>query len=333
MGDDELKELIFRICISRSQGDGHIAKGCFRGGSVQHLLESAEELFSQELVLLELQGDFIVVGDLHGNIDDLLRVFKEHKYPPDQSYLFLGDYVDRGKNSIETLLLLYAMKVLFPTHIYLLRGNHESESVSKFYGFKTECNTFFKKRRTYHLVCQTFAQLPIAAVLNDQVFCVHGGLSPYIHYLSDLTDQIQRPLEDPSRSIADDLLWSDPSSRVQRFGESPRHVGYLFGRESLERFLDDNGLSYMIRAHEFCANGTKVDFGACRTVFTACDYCDRGNSGAVAIVRRSGAVEVGILEPAARAGRRVMLPPWIVDVAGVPALEETTDFADIALDL
>jgi protein phosphatase len=333
MGDDELKELIFRICISRSQGDSHIAKGSLRAGSVQHLLDSVEDLISREPLRLDLHGSFVVVGDLHGNIDDLLRVFRRYSYPPKQCYLFLGDYVDRGNNSIETILLLYALKVLFPASVFLLRGNHECEAVSKTYGFKEECNTYFKKRRTYHRICQTFAQLPIAAVLNDHIFCVHGGLSPSIQFLSDLTDQIHRPVPDLSRSVAEDLLWSDPSSDVQRFGESPRKIGCLFGREIFERFLDDNGLSYMIRAHEFCAQGTKVDFGACRTVFSASDYLGRGNSGAVAIVEENGAIEVGIFEPSIVAGHRIVLPPWIVEEARMLPLAEHRVLTDIVIDI
>jgi hypothetical protein len=120
---------------------------------------------------------------------------------------------------------------------------------------------------------------------------------------------------------------------VEEFGESPRKRGFLFGREVFERFLDDNGLSYMIRAHEFCAQGTKVDFESCRTVFTACDYSGKGNSGAVAIVKQTGAVEVGIFEPARMAGHRFLLPPWIVEDPKGPAIQEPRNFADIVIDL
>jgi diadenosine tetraphosphatase ApaH/serine/threonine PP2A family protein phosphatase len=336
MAYEELKELILRIVSSRSQGEDHLQKGALAGCSVKWLIDAAGAVMSSEPVKLELAGRYVVVGDLHGNVDDLLRVFARFGFPPDQSYLFLGDYVDRGKNSIETILLLLALKVLYPTHIYLLRGNHECELQTRKHGFKAECNSFFKTHRTYHRFCEAFATMSLAAVVNDQVFCVHGGLSPSLFFLEDLGELVQKPLTDLAGSLAEDLLWSDPCAGIQKFGPSSRGAGCLFGHDVLERFLDDNGLSCMIRAHEYCATGSEMKLDDCYTVFTACDYGGRGNDGAVAIVDRNGAVEINRFRKTEAVGHRFLIPPWICE-GGFPMREpsffEPENLTDIVIEI
>jgi diadenosine tetraphosphatase ApaH/serine/threonine PP2A family protein phosphatase len=204
-----------------------------------------------EPVLLNLTGDFITVGDLHGNVDDLLQILGNFGYPPARSYLFLGDYVDRGSNSIEVLLLLYSLKILFPNHIYLLRGNHEFKAICNKYGFSEECETFFETKKTYNRFCKSFCEMPIAAVMNDRVFCVHGGLSPKIDKLSEIME-IAKPLHDLKASAAQDLLWSDPSNECSGFEKSERGMGFRFDSEVTANFVSRNRLTMMIRAHAFC---------------------------------------------------------------------------------
>jgi diadenosine tetraphosphatase ApaH/serine/threonine PP2A family protein phosphatase len=333
MDDEALKTLISRVIISRFQGDSHLPRGGLDGCSVRDLIESAQSLFASEPVQLSLSGAFIVVGDLHGNIDDLLRVFDRFDYPPAQSFLFLGDYIDRGENSIETLLLLYALKVQFPKSIYLLRGNHECESISKTYGFKDECTAFFKKRRTYHRFCQSFAHLPIAAVVNDKFFCVHGGISPSIPYIDEIGEQIQKPLDNVNSSFAEDLLWSDPSSKICGFSDSPRHTGFLFGQDSLKQFLADNSLSLMVRAHQFCPSGVEFPIDGCLTVFSASDYCGLGNDGAVVLLRENGTYHVETFHVMAKERRRCLLPSWVVDRYWSLKSLEPEPFAEIVIEV
>jgi protein phosphatase len=236
--------------------------------------------------------DLIVVGDLHGNIDDLLQILGNFGYPPARSYLFLGDYVDRGSNSIEVLLLLYSLKGLFPHQISLLRGNHECKSVCNKYGFAEECAAFFETKEPYKGFCESFCSMPIAAVINDRIFCVHGGLSPDINSLSDICE-IRKPLTNVGISPAEDLLWSDPSNDCDGFERSERRrVGFLFNHEVTSNFLSDNGLTKMIRAHEFCESGLNWTFDDCLTIFSACDYCAKGNLGAVAVVSQNDTVTI-----------------------------------------
>jgi diadenosine tetraphosphatase ApaH/serine/threonine PP2A family protein phosphatase len=261
-----------------------------------------------------VQGDFVVVGDLHGQIDDLLQIFERFGYPPVQSYLFLGDYVDRGKNSIEVILLLYALKALYPNCVYLLRGNHESEVATRTYGFKDECTEFFKKRKTYHRFCKSFTYLPVAATVNSGIFCVHGGLSPSLPFLADIEDQVKKPLVDIGMSAAEGLLWSDPSvSFCSGFRASPRGIGFLFGQEQLDCFLNDNELSMMVRAHQFCESGSNVTLRGCLTVFSACNYCGKGNDGAVAILRSGEAANICVFPYCERmAAHRAIFPEWLL---------------------
>ena len=117
-------------------------------------------------------------------------------YPPETNYLFLGDYVDRGRQSIETLCLLFAYKIKYPESVFLLRGNHECQNISRIYGFWEEC------RRRYSIkLWKTFINLfnhfPVAAIIEDKILCMHGGISPDLDEL-DRINKLQRPSEIPN---------------------------------------------------------------------------------------------------------------------------------------
>ena len=315
MHDDEIaKELIFRVLISRARGESHLAKGSLAGLSVRRLIEAVSETLSKEPATLELNGTFVIVGDIHGNIDDLLRVFEKFQYPPYQSYLFLGDYVDRGENSIESIIVLYSLKLLFPEHIFLLRGNHECEAVTRNYGFKDECFGFFKKKRTYKRFCQSFTHLPLAAVVNDETFCVHGGLSPSIRFVSEIEEVVRKPVTDIGRSVAEHFLWGDPCNKTTGFADSPRGVGFLFGADKVDEFLDDNDLKRIIRAHEYCADGMHMRLENCLTIFTCCDYCGKGNDAAVVLLKSGAEPSIKIFKNC-KQSHKFLMPEWLLEDA------------------
>lgn len=247
------------------------------------LCETASEIFQEEPNVVKVTGKAVIVGDLHGQLDDLIRILKETFAIKDKSYIFLGDYVDRGKNSIEVIALLLSLKILYPQQFVLLRGNHESRVTTLKHGFMAECRSKMNKRIYDHFV-DTFDKIPIAAILNDEVFCVHGGLSPYINSISDI-DDIDRFCEIPEQGAFMDLTWSDPAVIDDEFTQSPRGETFLYGKKAVDKFLEKNNLKQIIRSHEMVPEGFEKIFGddSLITVFSNENYSGSGNRAAYVI--------------------------------------------------
>ena len=212
------------------------------------------------------------IGDIHGQYYDLLRLFEISGFPPEHNYLFLGDYVDRGKQGIETLCLLMIYKIKYPENFFMLRGNHESEEVTKLYGFYDECKERYSIKLWKSFV-EMFKYLPIAALIEDKILCVHGGLSPELVKYEQLYN-INRPTEVPSSGLLCDILWSDPSEEYDNWEKNDRGRSYYFSEKNLDKFLDDNKLDLICRAHQVVDDGYAF-FGNNRlvTVFSAPNYC------------------------------------------------------------
>ncbi|XP_068147669.1 serine/threonine-protein phosphatase alpha-3 isoform-like isoform X2 [Drosophila tropicalis] len=240
-----LNELIFKLKNFRRSKQQRLP---LIEDDITQLCAIAREIFLEQPMLLDIRAPVRVVGDLHGQFHDLLKILDHCGYPPQVSYLFLGDYVDRGKNSVETITLLLALKVRHPLNVHLLRGNHESQSVNKVYGFFDEC-----KRRYTVKLWKTFVDcyncMPVAAVISQRIFCCHGGLSPQLKDLSDIRS-IQRPVDVPETGLLCDLLWSDPDRYGFGWSPSDRGVSYLFGRDVLEKFLQKYDFDLVCRAHQ-----------------------------------------------------------------------------------
>ncbi|KAF5177548.1 Serine/threonine-protein phosphatase [Thalictrum thalictroides] len=224
---------------------------------------------------------FTVCGDVHGQFYDLLNIFELNGLPSDENpYLFNGDFVDRGSFSLEVILTLFAFKCMSPSAIYLARGNHESKSMNKIYGFEGEVKSKLSEA-FIELFAEVFCCLPLAHVLNNKVFVVHGGLFSVDGVkLSDIK-AIDRFCEPPEEGLMCELLWSDPQPMRGR-GPSKRGVGLSFGEDVTERFLKDNNLDLVVRSHEVKDEGYEIDHnGKLITVFSAPNYCDQmGNKGA-----------------------------------------------------
>ncbi|TVU20967.1 hypothetical protein EJB05_30574, partial [Eragrostis curvula] len=253
---------------------------------------------SWEKVLSGRDGVVLGVGgDIHGQFVDLLRLFDLGGYPPTSTYLFLGDYVDRGKQSLETICLLLAYKLKYPDKIFLLRGNHEDAKINRVYGFYDECKRRFNVR-LWKIFCDCFNCLPMAALIDDKVLCMHGGLSPELNSLDQIND-IERPTEIPDEGLLCDLLWSDPSSDTQGWGESDRGVSCTFGADKLVEFLEKNDLDLVCRAHQVVEDG--YEFFAQRrlvTIFSAPNYCGEfDNVGALLSIDESLMCSFQILKP------------------------------------
>lgn len=230
------------------------------------------------------RGHINVCGDTHGQFFDLCNIFEVGGFPsPTNPYLFNGDFVDRGSFSLEVILTLLSIKLALPTGLYLLRGNHETKNMNKIYGFEGEVKYKYDQV-IMSVFTEVFQWLPLAAVLSDQVFIVHGGLSTINDGSVTLAeiDAIQRNREPPESGLMSDLLWSDPQPQL---GKSPskRGVGYSFGPDITNNFLQTNSLSLVVRSHEVKEEGYVVEHsGKCITIFSAPNYCDQmGNKGAL----------------------------------------------------
>ena len=251
---------------------------------IKFLCTKSLGIFMEEPVLLEVSAPVNICGDTHGQFNDLLRLFEFGGRPPTTNYLFLGDYVDRGKNSIETMGLLLAYKIKYPKNIFLLRGNHESEIINHVYGFFDECKRRYNIK-IYKLFSDCFNWLPISAIVDDKILCMHGGLSPDLTSL-DKIRKIVRPTEVPDKGLLCDLLWSDPDRNVQGWGGNERGVSVTFNEKTVEDIVEKLDIDLVCRAHQVVENG--YEFFADKklvTVFSAPNYCNQfDNHGAMMLV-------------------------------------------------
>jgi len=176
------------------------------------LCNHAREIFMNQPMLLELGAPIKICGDVHGQYTDLLRLFEYGGFPPEANYLFLGDYVDRGKQSLEVVSLLFAYKIKYPENFFLLRGNHECAGINRIYGFYDECRRRFSVKM-WKQFCNTFNCLPCCAVIDDKIICMHGGLSPELSQMEQIAN-LARPCDVPDTGLLCDILWSDPDPSI-----------------------------------------------------------------------------------------------------------------------
>ncbi|CAN7140284.1 unnamed protein product, partial [Brassica rapa subsp. narinosa] len=270
---------------------------------IRQLCIVSREIFLQQPNLLELEAPIKICGDIHGQYSDLLRLFEYGGFPPAANYLFLGDYVDRGKQSLETICLLLAYKIKYPENFFLLRGNHECASINRIYGFYDECKRRFSVR-LWKVFTDSFNCLPVAAVIDDKILCMHGGLSPDLTSVEQIKN-IKRPTDVPDSGLLCDLLWSDPSKDVKGWGMNDRGVSYTFGPDKVAEFLIKNDMDLICRAHQVVEDG--YEFFADRqlvTIFSAPNYCGEfDNAGAMMSVDESLMCSFQILKPADRRPR------------------------------
>ncbi|WFD42645.1 protein-serine/threonine phosphatase [Malassezia psittaci] len=264
---------------------------------IMAVCQAAREVFLSQPTLIELSPPVKIVGDTHGQYQDLLRLFDMCGFPPASNYLLLGDYVDRGKQSLETILLLLCYKIKYPENFFLLRGNHECANVTRVYGFYDEC-----KRRLNIRIWKTFIDvfntLPIAAIVASKIFCVHGGLSPSLSNMDDIR-RIERPTGVPDYGLLNDLLWSDPSDTALDWEDNERGVSYCFGKAVIQQFLAQYDFDLICRAHMVVEDGYEFwNERTLVTVFSAPNYCGEfDNFGAVMSVSEDLLCAFELLKP------------------------------------
>ncbi|KAF9932040.1 hypothetical protein FBU30_009104 [Linnemannia zychae] len=302
----DIDEMISRLLDAGYSGK--IAKSvCLKNSEILAICQAARDVFLSQPTLIELNAPVKIVGDIHGQYTDLLRLFEMCGFPPSANFLFLGDYVDRGRMSLETILLLFSYKIKYPENFFLLRGNHECANVTKVYGFYDEC-----KRRANIKMWKAFVDvfncLPIAATVANKIFCVHGGLSPSLSTMADIR-AIRRPTDVPDYGLLNDLLWSDPSETALDWEDNERGVSYCFGGSIIQKFLNKHDFDLVCRAHMVVEDGYEFfNDRTLVTVFSAPNYCGEfDNFGAVMSVNEDLLCSFELLKPIDQATARAQM--------------------------
>jgi len=266
-------------------------------GQLKALCTAARETFLSQSALIELEAPLKICGDVHGQYHDLLRLFEYGGFPPESNYLFLGDYVDRGKQSLEVITLLFAYKVKFPENFFLLRGNHECASITRIYGFYDECKRRYNIK-LWKQFCDVFNCLPVCALVDEKIICMHGGLSPEITNM-DQVRRLVRPTDVPDTGLICDLLWADPDKDIAGWAENDRGVSFIFGPDVVTSFLQKHDMDLVCRAHQVVEDG--YEFFAKRqliTIFSAPNYCGEfDNAGAMMTIDETLMCSFKVLKP------------------------------------
>lgn len=252
---------------------------------ISDICNKVTDIMILEPNIRRVSSDAIVVGDIHGQFTDLLHIFEINGNPETINYIFLGDFVDRGENSLECILYLFICKILYPENVTLLRGNHEQKIINKVYGFYDEVVSKYNSSTVWNMVNTVFNHLNIGCIIDGKYLCVHGGISPRISI--NKLERVDRFEKITEASIINDVLWSDPFSKPGS-APNPRGNGFLFGEDILKQFLIFNNLEMIIRSHQLSIEGFRWDFdGHCLTIWSAPDYMGKcSNPASVLLIEK-----------------------------------------------
>lgn len=293
--DLQVDDVIDKCLEAKGQKPGKLVQ--VAEGQLKALCSAAREVFLSQSALLELEAPLKICGDVHGQYHDLLRIFEYGGFPPESNYIFLGDYVDRGKQSLETITLMFAYKCKYPENFFLLRGNHECASITRIYGFYDECKRRYNIK-LWKQFCDVFNCLPVCGLVDEKIICMHGGLSPELNNM-DQVRRLVRPTDVPDTGLICDLLWADPEKDIAGWAENDRGVSFIFGPDVVTSFLTKQDMDLVCRAHQVVEDG--YEFFAKRqliTIFSAPNYCGEfDNAGAMMSIDETLMCSFKVLKP------------------------------------
>lgn len=260
--------------------------------SIMQVCARVIPILQSESNVIHVSSPINVCGDVHGDFLNVLQIFDIFDYPPDGRYLFLGDYVDRGDNSVDTLTIILCYKVKYPEHLFLIRGNHENHNLPVFYGTYSEILRKYGDSLVYLAFLEVFKAMPLAAIIDDRYFCVHGGLGPNLKKVEQI-DNENRFLNDfVQNSLVNNILWSDPSENPG-YTLSPRGSGYFWGPDVTKQFLHENNLLLIIRGHENQDCGFKFNHDdLVLTIFSSPHYNQTFKEGAILEITSPTEIEI-----------------------------------------
>ena len=251
------------------------------------IFNKAKEILNKRENIAVLKAPITICGCINAHFEELKDIFKICGDASNTQYLFLGDYINKGFNSLSVVLLLMVLLVKYPNNITLLRGNHDSRMMSNPYGFYDECIKKYSQqdegKYIFEKINELFDLFQLAAVIDNEIFCVHGGLSPKLKKIEEI-NSVDRKLEIPREGIITDLIWSDPSEEIVEYSPSPKGAGQLYGEKAVNDFIkENNNISIIIRSHTLVMEGYEYQFNKkLLTIFSAPLYSGRiENVGAV----------------------------------------------------
>jgi len=270
--------------------------------NILKIIRTVKNILEPENLLLEFNvkdefEEVYVIGDIHGNLETLMKLIEIINKNDPKLVIFLGDIVDRGPKQLECLLIILALKILFPLKFYLLRGNHETLEINQRYGFYQDFILRFNDQSKFNEILNIYNVIPICALINGTVLCLHGGIPQDTDILKKLKGKKCRDFNALIGSVRQgifQIMWNDPKSGLEGFSDSFRGSGIkLFGNEAFDNFMDYNNLNYLIRAHECFPEGYRWFFNdRLLSIFSSANY--RGfyspNPASYAIIRSNEVV-------------------------------------------
>lgn len=307
MSDPTITAIINQILSQKSEYDTESAH--LQDEQIYYVFDRVKEILKEEPTLLKISSPVTVVGDVHGQLYDLRIIFDKCGYPSTKKYLFLGDYVDKGFRDFDTILLLLCYKILNPHNVYLLRGNHELSCINKYCGlFDIIKNEYENGQIIYEKVNEIFDYLSLAAIVDEQIFCVHGGISKHLNKMEDL-NEIKKPVNECLvfennhfiDGLVTDLLWAECDKDIDYWRNGNYGYETFFGYKAVEDFLTKFNLKLICRGHEYNKDGIEYNFSPHKsfiTIFSAPFYrLMYDNTAAVIHFNKSLDFEVSKFEP------------------------------------